>query len=642
MAFDATPPGRSAFPGRGRAPSLIPRDVLFGNPVKAAPRISPDGAKLAYLAPSDEGVLNVWVRTIGRDNDVQVTADSHRGIRKHLWAEDGRSVLYLQDVDGDENWRVYAVDVGAKKVRELTPFPGVRAEDIKLDKDHPDELLVALNLRDRRVFDMHRVSLRTGEAALDAENPGDVIDWITDAEFRIRGAMAQSPVDGGAILRTRDSEGAPWRDIQTWPFGENGGGFAFTKDGRALYAESSLSSDTTRLVKLDAATGAELETLAEDPRCDLGEVVIHPDSRAVQAAAFNYLRRLWRVLDPAIEADFAALAQVQRGEFQLISRDRADRNWIVAYETDDGPVAWWAYSRDSQKAELLFVNRPELEQFQLARRESVVIPARDGMKLPSYLTLPPGADAHRLPLVLDVHGGPWGRDSWGFDPEAQWLANRGYAVLQVNFRGSTGFGKRFLNAGDVQWGVGGMQQDLTDAVKWAVSEGVADQERIGIFGGSYGGYAVLAGLTFTPELYACGVDIVGPSNLKTLLESIPLYWAPLKKQMVLRMGDVEQDEALNQRLSPLFHAENIKAPLLIGQGANDPRVNIRESTQMVEALRARTLDVTYVVYPDEGHGFARPENRLDFYGRAEEFLARTLGGRAEPWRKIEGSTAELR
>ncbi len=642
MVFDAAPSGRPAFAGPGRAPSLIPRDVLFGNPVKAAPRISPDGAKLAYLAPSDEGVLNVWVRTIGRNDEVQVTADSHRGIRKHLWAEDSRSVLYLQDADGDENWRVYAVDVGAKKVRELTPFPGVRAEDIKLDKDHPDEVLVALNLRDRRVFDMHRVSLRTGEAALDAENPGDVLDWITDAEFRIRAAMAQSPVDGGAILRTRDSDGAPWRDIQTWPFGENGGAFAFTKDGRALYAESSLSSDTTRLVKLDAATGAELETLAEDPRCDLGEVVIHPDSRIVQAAAFSYLRREWRVLDPAIEADFATLARGRRGEFQLISRDRADRNWIVAYETDDGPVAWWAYSRDSKKADLLFVNRPELEQFQLARREPVVIPARDGMKLPSYLTLPPGADPHRLPLVLNVHGGPWGRDSWGFDPEAQWLANRGYAVLQVNFRGSTGFGKRFLNAGDVQWGVGRMQQDLTDAVEWAMGEGIADPQRIGIFGGSYGGYATLAGLAFTPELYACGVDIVGPSNLKTLLESIPPYWAPVKKQMVLRMGDVEQDEALNRRISPLFHVEKIKAPLLIGQGANDPRVNIRESTQMVDAVRARKLDVTYVVYPDEGHGFARPDNRLDFYGRAEEFLARTLGGRAEPWRKIEGSTAELR
>ncbi|MDD8013632.1 MAG: S9 family peptidase [Acidobacteriota bacterium] len=311
-------------------------------------------------------------------------------------------------------------------------------------------------------------------------------------------------------------------------------------------------------------------------------------------------------------------------------------------QVDDGPVAWYAYDRGSKKAELLFVNQPDLAKYTLAKMEPVVIKVRDGFQLVSYLTLPLGSKGKNLPLVLNVHGGPWGRDGWGYDPEAQWFANRGYACLQVNFRASTGFGKKFLHAGDKQWGVGSMQNDLTDAVKWAIAKGIADPKKVCIYGGSYGGYATLAGLVFTPELYACGVDIVGPSNVKTLFESMPSYWAPFKKQFVLQVGDVENDEAFNRKISPLFHASNIRVPLIVAQGANDPRVNIREADQIVKAMRDKNLPVTYVVYTDEGHGFARPNNRLDFYGRVEEFLAKHLGGRSEPWQKIEGSSAEVR
>jgi len=371
-------------------------------------------------------------------------------------------------------------------------------------------------------------------------------------------------------------------------------------------------------------------------------VMVHPDTRAVQAVGFNYARNEWTVLDPAIEKDFKALAALHRGDFGVVSRTRADDRWIVAYTVDNGPVAWYAWDRAKQQGELLFVNQPELERYTLATMEVVVIKARDGMDLVSYLTLPVGVEHRNLPLVLNVHGGPWARDGWGYRPEAQWLANRGYAVLQVNFRGSTGFGKRFLNAGNLEWGVGAMQHDLTDAVAWAVGKGIADPKRVCIYGGSYGGYATLAGLTFTPELYACGVDIVGPSNVRTLLAAIPPYWAPMRATFRLRVGDVENDEDLNRRISPFFHAGNVRAPLIIAQGANDPRVNIKESDQMVEAMRARELPVTYVVYPDEGHGFARPENRLDFYGRVDEFLAKHLQGRAEPWREVAGATAELR
>ncbi|HVN30528.1 MAG TPA: S9 family peptidase [Thermoanaerobaculaceae bacterium] len=622
-------------------PPLIPREILFGNPEKASPRISPDGTQLAYLSPSDKGVLNVWVRTIGRADDTQVTNDTHRGIRIHFWAEDGKHLLYMQDLNGDENFHVYSVDLDAKVVRDLTPFQGIRAQGVITDKHFPNEMLVGLNLRDRRVFDMYRVDLTTGAIAIDTQNPGDVVGWQTDPGFQIRAATAMSLKDGSKTLRVRDGRDTAWRDLITWPFGENGGADDFTADGKELYIETSLGSDTTRLVKVGLTSGKEIETIATDPKVDVGEVVIHPDTHTVQAVGFTRTKNEWRVLDPEVKSDFEVLAKLGHGEFYLTGRDRADKNWIVTYQTDDGPVAYYAYSREAKKAELLFVNRPKLAGFTLAKMEPVIIKSRDGLELVSYLTLPVGVATKNLPLVLNVHGGPWGRDSWGYDGEAQWLANRGYACLQVNFRASTGFGKKFLNEGNLQWGAK-MQDDLTDAVKWAIGKGIADPKKICIYGGSYGGYATLAGLVFTPDLYTCGVDIVGPSNLATLLASIPPYWGPAKKEFTLRMGDVEKDPVFNQKISPLFHVQNIRAPLIIAQGANDPRVNIKESTQMVEAMRARNLPVTYVVYTDEGHGFARPENRLDFYGRADEFLAKYLGGRSEPWKEVKGASVEVR
>ncbi len=623
-------------------PPLIPREVLLGNPVKASPRISPDGARLAYLAPSDKGVLNVWVRTIGKEDDGQVTNDTHRGIRIHFWAEDGQHILYLQDIGGDENWHVYSVNLDTKVVRDLTPFQGIRAQGIMLDKNHPNEMLVGLNLRDRRIFDMHRVDLTTGAVVLDTVNPGDVVGWLTDPSFKIRGAMAQNPQDASTILRVRDSVEAPWRDLLTWPFGENGGGVDFTADGKAMFVETSIGSDTTRLALVDTATGSEKKVLAVNPKADVGQVIVHRDTRVVQAVGFNYLTNEWTVLDETIKAEFEAIAKLQRGEFYLSGRDRADRTWIITFQSDDGPVSYYAWDRTAGKATFLFNNQPQLAAYTLAPMKPVVITARDGLELVSYLTLPVGVEPKNLPLVLNVHGGPWARDTWGYDAEAQWFANRGYATLQVNFRGSAGFGKKFLNAGNGQWGVGTMQHDLTDAVKWAIAKGIADPKRVCIYGGSYGGYATLAGLVFTPQLYACGVDIVGPSNIKTLFESIPPYWAPMKRQFVLRVGDAENDAELNRRISPLFHADKVRVPLIIAQGANDPRVNIRESDQMVKAMRDKGLAVTYVVYTDEGHGFARPNNRLDFYGRTEEFLAKHLGGRAEPWKEMAGSSASVR
>jgi dipeptidyl aminopeptidase/acylaminoacyl peptidase len=502
-------------------------------------------------------------------------------------------------------------------------------------------MLVEINARDKKVFDVYRVNLETGEARLDTQNPGDVAAWATDASFQIRACQGSSPSDGSQTLRVRDNVTAPWRDLITWPAEENGGLIGIAPDGKSIYVDTSIGSDVARVARVDAATGKELETLASNPRCDAGVDILEPGTHKLQAVSFTYERRGWRVLDPAVKDDFDALAKAHAGELTLIARDLKDDKWTVSYTQDDGPVQYAVYDRATRKIAPLFVDRPELEKYTLARMDPVTIPTRDGLEMVSYLTLPAGIPGKALPLVLFVHGGPWGRDNWGFDATAQWLANRGYAVLQVNFRASTGFGKKFLHAGDRQWGLA-MQNDLSDAVKWAIAKGVADPKRVAIFGGSYGGYATLAGLTFTPELYACGVDIVGPSNLKTLLEATPPYWATLRKMLYLRMGDVDQDSVFNRKVSPMFHVDQVRAPLLIGQGQNDPRVNIRESNQMVEAMRAKGLPVEYVVYSDEGHGFARPDNRLDFYGRAETFLAKYVGGRAEAFTSVDGATASLK
>jgi dipeptidyl aminopeptidase/acylaminoacyl peptidase len=372
-------------------------------------------------------------------------------------------------------------------------------------------------------------------------------------------------------------------------------------------------------------------------------VTMHsPVTGALQAVAFNDLQVEWQTIDAAVAADFEAIATALPGElFTITSRDRHDRIWIVESSSPQNPGRCHLYRRDTGQLESLFEVRPNLTAFVLAAMQPVRFKARDGLSIPAYLTLPPGAGGKNLPLVLLVHGGPWHRDSWGYDPEVQLLANRGYAVLQVEFRGSTGFGKKHLNAGNGEWGRA-MQNDLTDAVRWAVGRRIADPKRVAIMGGSYGGYAVLAGLAFTPDLYVCGVDVVGPSNVATTLASIPPYWKPVKKRWVRRVGDAENDAALNARISPLHHVTAIRAPLLIGHGAHDPRVKQAESDQVVKALRERNLPVTYIVFPDEGHGFGRKENNLDFYGRVEEFLAKYLGGRAEPWVKVDGSSAEVR
>ncbi|WP_166179477.1 S9 family peptidase [Rubrobacter tropicus] len=608
---------------------LIPREVLFGNPERVSPRLSPDGERLAFLAPKD-GVLNVWVgpvgAPIGGGEFEAVTDDRRRGIRLFFWAEDDEHIVYLQDEGGDENWRIHAVRPATKEDRDLTPFDNVQAQILEKSRHFPDSLLVALNRENPELHDAYRLTLSTGELDLVAKNPGDVVGWVADKDFEVRAAMAATP-DGGFDLLLR--EGEEWRQFLSWDKEDalSSGPVGFAEDAGKMYLLDSRGANAARLVLLDLESG-ETEALVEDPRYDVSEVMVHPETHAVQAAAVQRARTEWILLDEKLRGDFESIKNLGRGDFTVTSRDRSDENWLVAVNSDEGGASYFAYDRQTRRGGHLFDARPDLAEYTLAKMEPVSFTSRDGLDVEGYLTLPPGVEPKNLPMVLNVHGGPWARDGWGYDPEAQWFANRGYACLQVNFRGSTGYGKEFLNAGNKEW-AGKMHDDLVDAVAWAVDRGVADPEKVAIYGGSYGGYAALVGATFTPDLFRCAVDIVGPSNIITLIESVPPYWKPLIATFTERVGNPETEADFLKSRSPLFFVDNIKIPLLIAQGANDPRVKQAESEQIVAAMKERGIDHEYLLFEDEGHGFARPENRLKFYAAAEEFLAKHLGGRTE-------------
>ena len=614
----------SAIDAQTQLPPLIPREVLFGNPEKAGPQISPDGRMLAYLAPF-EGVLNVWTRTVGHNDDRVATTDRKRTVRMFVWQGDSRHILYLQDNEGDENFHIFQADLETNVTRDLTPFPGAKADVIAYDPKRPDTILLQINIRDPRLFDVYRLNPVSGLVELDTENPGDVVQFVADHTMAVRAAQVPMP-DGGTEIRVRDDVRSPWRSFLKWGMEESlGGAVGFSPDNRCLWVMSSVDANALRLLEIEIETGRQT-VLAEDPQFDVGALLTNPRTDRLEAVQFNRARNEITLLDPSLQADFDVLKQMRDGDFWISSRDLADAHWVVSYNLSDAPVTYYLYERASKKATLLFTTRPALEQFTLAKMEPITYAARDGLTLHGYLTVPVGLEPQNLPTVLFIHGGPWARDGWGFAPAVQWLANRGYAVLQINFRGSTGYGKAYLNAGNREW-AGAMHTDLLDGKDWMIGQGISDPKRVGIMGGSYGGYATLAALAYAPDAFACGVDLFGPSNLNTLLASIPPYWEPMKALFNQRMGE---GEAFLNTQSPLFKAHEIKAPLLIAQGANDVRVRLAESDQIVESLRKNDQPVEYYVFPDEGHGFARPENQLKFSAVTEVFLAKYLGGRFEP------------
>jgi dipeptidyl aminopeptidase/acylaminoacyl peptidase len=641
-AKPGTPPTMADIP-------LIPREVLFGNPQRAQARLSPDGKWLSFLAPVD-GVLNVWVGPVGDLAKAQpVTEDKKRGIRSHDWAYDGKHILYTQDKDGDENWHVYATNVETRETKDLTPIDGVNARIQGVSEKVPGEILVGLNDRNKQLHDIWKVNIESGEKTLVQENPG-VAGYMIDDDFDVRFALNYTPT-GGQVLLKPEGEGEKREWVEFMEFGPEdamtSGPVGFDKTGETLYMEDSRNRNTAGLFSVDLETG-EQKLIADDPRCDVGGVLAHPTEKTIQAVSFTYDRTDWKILDDEVKADFEYLKGVEDGEIVVSSRTLDDTKWIVAYFLDDGPVKYYLYERSPErKATYLFSNRDDLDDYPLVKMHSPVIKTRDGLNLVSYLSLPPGSDPDNdgrpnkpVPLVLNVHGGPWARDGWGLNPTHQWLANRGYAVLSVNYRGSTGFGKEFINAANKEW-AGNMHDDLIDAVQWAVDEKIAQEDKVAIMGGSYGGYATLVGLTFTPDVFNCGVDIVGPSSLVTLLQNVPDYWMPFMPVMKVRVGDVDTEEGRAEllKVSPLSLVDKISKPLLIAQGANDPRVTQLEADQIVEAMEKKNIPVTYVLYPDEGHGFARPENRKSFNAVTEAFLAEQLGGRFEAIGKdFEGAT----
>jgi dipeptidyl aminopeptidase/acylaminoacyl peptidase len=610
---------------------LIPLTVLFGNPERVSPRISPDGTQLAWLAPH-EGVLNVWLAPASPEAGLDlaaarvVTGDTDRGIRQFGWAHDGRHLFYLQDTGGDENWRLHDVDLETMQHRDLTPFDGVQTELIAVEPAFPHEILVGLNKDNPQLHDVYRLDLRTGELTLEVTNPG-FIGWLADTELQVRAGFQPHP-DGSFSVMVRDDADSDWREVLAIPEEDtlSTDVVTFSQDGSSLLMTTSAGAETARLAWLDLASG-RIDVLAADPAADVSGVKVHPDTRLPQIVTVQKARSDYIVLDQSVAADLAAIRALHPGDPSIQSADDADRIWLVAFTNDAGPVPFFAYDRHTGTAQFLFEHQPELSRYQLAAMEPFSYQSRDGLTIHGYLTFPPGADRSELPTVINVHGGPWTRDRWGFGPEAQWLANRGYLCVQVNYRGSTGYGKAFSSAGDREWGAR-MQDDLSDAVAYVISQGWADPARVAIYGGSYGGYAALAGAAFTPDIYRCAVDIVGPSNLITLIETIPPYWAPVIAQFHNRVGDPEKDKDFLWSRSPLSAVDRIRIPLLIAQGANDPRVKQAESEQIVAALEKAGIDHDYMLFPDEGHGFAKPENRLKFYAEADRFLSKHLGGQA--------------
>ncbi|AIL12965.1 peptidase S9 [Candidatus Paracaedimonas acanthamoebae] len=610
---------------------LIEREILFGNPERVCVRLSPDGKYLTYIAPY-QGVLNIWIAPLDNIKEAfAITQDEKRGIHTYNWAFDSKTLLYMKDQDGNENWQLFSVDAQTRQHKCLTPQSNIQARIEKLSASFPQELLVAINDRDPTYHDLYKLNIQTGEKVLIFKNEA-YSGYICDENLELK-LLTQETSGGGSAWfhfecgKITFFQEVPVEDrLTTAPL-------RFNKEGSKLYFIDSRGRDTGGLFEFNFATGTQA-LIGGDSRTDISDIMVSPVTKKIEAYAITYGRKEWIFCDEKIAEELKSFQTIKEGDIEVLSRTLNDQHWIVGFIKDNGPLHYYHYDRHQKQRTFLFSNRPNLENMPLVKMRPTIIKARDGLDLMCYLSLPKDSEkpSQPLPLVLFVHGGPSARDYWGYEPIPQWLANRGYAVLSVNYRGSTGFGKNFLNAGNGEWGQK-MHEDLLDAIQWVIDRKIADPQKVAIMGGSYGGYATLVGLTFTPDIFACGIDIVGPSNLVTLVESIPPYWKPYLAALKVTIGadfdTIEGKEFLEKR-SPIHYANQIKKPLLICHGANDPRVKQAESDQIVNKMAEKNIPVTYVLYPDEGHGLTRPENRLSFFGIAEAFLSQNLGGRKQP------------
>lgn len=606
-------------------PPLVPRSVLFGAPTRVFPALSPDGARVAYIGSVD-GVPNIWLQTVGRPDARPVTSDA-AGVNAFDWATDGRHLLYPQDDDGDGNTHLFAVDVTTGRVRDLTPEGGTRAKFLAVEPSHPHHVVFSMCQRDQQLPDLWRVDLRTGEATVIGENTG-FAGWLPDRQLRARCAFRWRD-DGGLTILVRDPDG-PWRTLHTVDAEDSTSTRAvgFTHDGRAVAVLSSSGANTVRLLRVDVATGVT-KVRYEDPEYDVEGVSLSPRTGEADLVVVKRERRFLTAVDPSLTDEVARLRAHCAGDTVLLGRLPDDSRWLIMDYVADGPATYSVYDRRDRRTTELFTHHPVLADYTLAPVEPFSFTARDGLIVHGYLTFPVGLPRRGLPAVLAVHGGPWSRDSWGTGGDAQWLANRGYLCVQVNFRGSTGYGKQFVNAGDREWG-GRMQDDLTDAARWLVAAGYTDPDRLAIYGSSYGGYAALVGATFTPDLYRAAIAVCAPVNLRTFVAAALTASGQQAPRIRGRVGDPAVDGDFLWSRSPLSRVDDLRIPVLVAHGAKDPRVPRAEAEQIIAALRRRAIPYEYLLFEDEGHGFMKPRNRIAFYAAAERFLSEHLGGRDEP------------
>ncbi len=599
---------------------MIPIEYFFRNPEKTDYKLSPDGEFLAFMMPW-ESRLNIFVQKIGEKKALRITETFDRDIHEYHWGGNDR-IVYLQDSGGDENFKLYSVGADGSDHLELTPFSEVRVEIVFVPELGSNEIVISMNKRDRRLFDAYRVNIKTGRITLAAENPGRVTEWYADHNGKVRAAVANEGINTSLLYR--DNEEQKFRNLKTVNFKDTLLPVMFTFDNKSLYMLSNMGRDKTALARYDIEKNSESETIFEHPEVDVKEIIVSKKQKRLLGVSFVTDKKRYHFFDEERRKLQENLEERLPGyEVNIRSMSKDEDKLILKSLSDKSRGSYYYYDIRKDEFQKIADVSPWLDDYVLSDMKPVQYVSRDGLTIHGYLTLPPRTKPANLPVVVYPHGGPWDRNVWEFDPEAQYLASLGFAVLQVNFRGSTGYGKKFWQAGFKKWGKE-MQDDITDGVKWLISEGIADPDRVAIFGISYGGYAALAGLAFTPELYACGIDFVGIANLFTLFETLPPYWEPYREMFYEMVGHPEKDAELLEDVSPVFHADKIIAPLFIAQGSNDPRVSKSESDQMAEALTERGIEVPYLIKENVGHGYINEENRIEFYTAIAEFLKKHL------------------